>query len=171
MRSVLHQPTHTHTPVPPSNTTAPPDALEAFLPTVGDAVRASYAMAVGDPSFAAGLAAAKCSLNDFLMTSLLLPVSDLFSFVDLMYAANTFVPSDVVVLAVFNQVRPSVLCRARAAGVQHHGMCVRCGEQWMWQSRTRPGICLRYRATPPTQPQLNLSLIATTRRSKTSSPW
>ena len=64
----------------------------------------AYAVSASDPSFLPGLAAAGYTFSSFL-AALLLPVGELFAYMDLMYAATLFVPKDELVLAVFNQVR------------------------------------------------------------------
>ena len=80
------------------------DALEAFLPTLGEGVREVYAVSARDPSFLAGLATEGKTFSE-LLSALLLPTAELFSFVDFMYAGNLYRPSDQLVLATFNQVR------------------------------------------------------------------
>ena len=42
------------------------DALESFLPAVGEGVRAAYELAATDSAFAASMAAAGLTLHDFV---------------------------------------------------------------------------------------------------------
>lgn len=91
-------------PYAPRSPTSLADAVEAYLPTLGEAVREAYAVAGREPTFLSSLAAGGKSFDDFL-AGLLLPAADLLSFVDFMYAGSVFRPADPLVTATFNQVR------------------------------------------------------------------
>lgn len=86
------------------------DALESFLPAVGEGVRAAYELAATDSAFAASMAAAGLTLHDFV-AALMLPTAEVTStYFDFLYQCAQFAPGNALVLAAFNQVQVSLLC-------------------------------------------------------------
>ena len=83
------------------------DALESFLPTVGEGVRAAYELAATDGAFAANMAAAGLTLHDFV-AALMLPTAEVTStYLDFLYQGVQHAPGNALALAAFNQVQVS----------------------------------------------------------------
>lgn len=93
------------------------DALEAFLPTLGDAVRDAYDLAGRDAGFLAAANAAG-GLNGFV-AKLVLPIDGLFAQLDFLYSGSQFAPDNTLALAAFQQVqvRGSLARGLRARGM------------------------------------------------------
>ena len=83
------------------------DAVEGFLPYLPSIASQAYAMAEDEALAAALVAAGGKTLSDFL-AALLLPASELVSFVDFLYAGSLYMSTDALVLASFNQVQDVV---------------------------------------------------------------
>lgn len=84
------------------------DSLEAFLPTVGDAVRDAYDLASTDFGFLSAVNASG-GFNDFV-TKLMVPTELLFAHMDFLYGATQFSASNELVLAAFQQVQVRASC-------------------------------------------------------------
>lgn len=82
------------------------DAVEAFLPFIASIVGQSYRL-IGASAFQEALSSSGKSL-EALHAALLLPASELVSFVDFMYAGSIYMPEDVLTLQTFNQVQDVV---------------------------------------------------------------
>jgi hypothetical protein len=80
--------------------------MEAYLVTVADAVRKTYALA-GDAAVMGAMASRGGGFADLQML-LLLPATDVLSFVSFLYAGSLYAPGDQLVISAFNQVQDVV---------------------------------------------------------------
>jgi len=123
------------------------DALETYLPTIGEGVRTAHNLAATDAAFQASLSAAGLSLDDFV-AALMLPTSDIAAgYLSFLYDATQFAPDNALVLAAYNQVQVRAL-PAAARPPAHAGVRAACRLAPPARPLTRARVWPHHRCAP-----------------------